>query len=84
MFQEKCENYKAAYAKVIKDANPKISKIANTKMDKAIRKNKEMEAFGKNDLSQFLEIETKQTKPLYLFETDKILDEEVKGAANGY
>lgn len=82
--QEKCENYKAAYAKVIKDAKPKVSKIANTKMDKAIRKNKEMEAYGKADLSKFLEIETKPVKPLYLFETDKILAEESKGAANGY
>lgn len=90
--EEKCENYKTAYASVEKTCKPKISKIANTNMDKAIRKNIEMEAFGKQDLSMFLD-ERVEEKPLYLFETDKILEDEeasfreklcLKGVANGY
>ena len=85
--EEQCENYKTAYASVEKAANNKIkakvSKIANTNMDKAIRKSKEMESFGKQDLSMFLDNEI-QEEPLYLFETDKILDDELKGVANGY
>ena len=35
--EEKYENYKTAYAKVIKESQPKVSKMANTNMDKAIR-----------------------------------------------
>ena len=38
--EEQFENYKAAYASVEKQSKPKVSKIANTNMDKAIRKNK--------------------------------------------
>lgn len=53
-------------------------------MDKAIRKNKEMETFGKEDLSIFIDKTNIQDEPLYLFETDKILEEELKGVANGY
>ena len=82
--EEQCENYKAAYASVEKEAKPKITKFANTNMDKAIRKNKEMEAFGQYDLSIFLNEEKKEEKPLYLYETDKILAERAKGVANGY
>lgn len=82
--EEKCENYKAAYTSVEKECKPKISRIANTNMDKAIRKNKEMEAFGQYDLSIFLNEEKKEEKPLYLYETDKILAERAKGVANGY
>lgn len=86
--EEKCENYKTAYASVEKACKPKVSKIANTNMDKAIRKNKEMEAFGRQDLSMFLEEKVVKEEPLYLFETDKILEEErkasLKGVANGY
>ena len=86
--EEKCENYKTAYASVEKVCKPKVSKIANTNMDKAIRKNKEMEAFGRQDLSMFLEEKVVKEEPLYLFETDKILEEErkasLKGVANGY
>lgn len=86
--EEKCENYKTAYASVEKACKPKVSKIANTNMDKAIRKNKEMEAFGRQDLSIFLEEKVVKEEPLYLFETDKILEEErkasLKGVANGY
>lgn len=61
-------------------------------MDQVIRKNIEMEAFGRQDLSVFLE-EKVEEKPLYLFETDKILEDEeasfreklcLKGVANGY
>ena len=82
--EEKCANYKAAYANVEKEAKPKVSRIANTNMDKAIRKNKEMESFGKYDLSMFIDETKQEDKPLYLYETDKILEQELKGVANGY
>lgn len=86
--EEKCENYKTAYASVEKACKPKVSKIANTNMDKAIRKNKEMEAFGRQDLSMFLDEKIVNEEPLYLFETDKILEDErkasLKEVANGY
>ena len=74
-FEEQCENYKVAYGKVIKNANPKITKIANTNMDKAIRKSKDMEADGKYDMSMFLDPE-KPKKKFYYYETEKYLDEE--------
>ena len=83
-FEEQCENYKTAYASVEREAKPWVSKLANTNMDKAIRKNKKMEAVGKYDLSMFLDETNIQDEPLYLFETDKILDDELKGVANGY
>lgn len=75
--EEQYENYKAAYDSSNKDykKNIKISKIANTNMDKAIQKNKEIEAFGRQDLSVFLE-DKKPEEKLYLFETDKILEKE--------
>ncbi len=75
--EEQYENYKAAYNSSNKDYNKniKISKIANTNMDKAIQKNKEMEAFGRQNLSVFLE-DNKPEEKLYLFETDKILEKE--------
>lgn len=75
--EEQYENYKAAYASSNKDykKNVKISKIANTNMDKAIQKNKEMEAFGRQNLSVFLE-DIKPEEKLYLLETDKILEKE--------
>ena len=82
--EEQCENYKTAYASVERETKPRVSKLANTNMDKAIRKNKEMEAVGKYDLSMFLDKTNIQDEPLYLFETDKILDDELKGVANGY
>ena len=82
--QEKCKNYEAAYASVEKACNPKVSIIANTNMDKAIRKAKEMDAFGKNDLTMFQDDIPPKEESLYLFETDKILEEELQGVANGY
>lgn len=82
--EEKCANYKAAYASVEKQVKPKISLIANTKMDKVIQKSKEMESFGKYDLSMFIDETKQEEKPLYLYETDKILEQELKGVANGY
>ncbi len=45
---------------------------------------KEMEAFGKQDLSMFMAETPVKDEPLYLFETDKILEEELKGVAYGY
>lgn len=75
---EQYENYKAAYDSANKDYKKKvkISKIANTNMDKVVLKNKEMETFGSQDLSVFLE-DKKPEEKLYLFETDKILEEEL-------
>ena len=44
-----------------------------------------MEEFGKQDLSIFLDKSEPEEKPLYLYETDKILEQELKkGVANGY
>lgn len=76
--EEQYENYKAAYDSTNKNYKKsiKVSKIANTNMDKAIQKNKEMEAFGRQDLSVFLE-DKKPEEKLYLFETDKILEKEL-------
>ena len=76
--QEKYENYKAAYNSVEKgfQADVKISKIANTNMDKAVRKKKEQKASANIDLSIFLQKENEQEQELYLFETDKILAQE--------
>lgn len=75
--EEQYENYKAAYNSTNKNYKKsiKFSKIANTNMDKAIQKNKEMESFGRQDLSVFLE-DKKPEEKLYLFETDKILEKE--------
>ena len=77
-FEEQCKNYKSAYASVERESKPRVSRIANTNMDRVIRQNKEMESYGKMDLSIFLEESSTPKKPLYLFETDKIIDEERK------
>ena len=87
--EEKYENYKALFATNDEKPKTKVTKIANTKMDKVIQQNKEMEAFGRQDLSIFLDEKNKQEEEtLYLFETDRILAEEneryLKGVANGY
>lgn len=87
--EEKYENYKALFATNEEKPKTKVTKIANTKMDKVIQQNKEMEAFGRQDLSIFLDENNKQEEEtLYLFETDRILAEEneryLKGVANGY
>ncbi len=83
-FEEECENYKAAYKSIKRETNPKISIIANTNMDKVIRKCKEMEEFGSQDLSVFIPDSSEQTEQIYLFETDRDLNRKMKGAANGY
>lgn len=82
--EEKCENYKTAYTSIEKSCKPKISKIANTNMDKAIRKSKEQEQFGKQDLSKFLDETVKNEEKIYLFETDMLLDNELNGVGYGY
>ena len=84
-FEEQLENYKAAYSKKIKEANPKITKLANTKMDEAIRKNKDMESEGKYDMSMF-NSDDKPKKKFYYYETEKYLDEdeELMEVAYGY
>ena len=74
-FEEQCENYKIAYAQVNKELKPHVTRLANTEMDKVIQKNKEMEAYGKYDMSMFLNDE-KPKKKFYFYETDKYLDEE--------
>lgn len=76
--EEQCENYKAAYSSIEKSAKTKVSKIANTNMDKAIRKNKKMEEFGRQDLSKFLDKKSSQEEHLYLFATDRELEQELK------
>ena len=82
--EEQYENYKAAYNSAKKDFNAdvKVSKIANTNMDKAVRKKKEQDDFGKFDLSIFLQEEPKPKETLYLYETDKILAERNKKYIN--
>ena len=82
--EEQYENYKAAYnsAKKEFDTDVKVSKIANTNMDKAVRKKKEQDDFGKFDLSIFLQEEPKPKETLYLYETDKILAERNKKYIN--
>ena len=82
--EELIENYKAYCDKPIKDANPRVTKIANTNMDKAIQKSKEMAAFGKADLSVFMDESEPEEELLYLFETDKRVAQELKGVASGY
>ena len=86
---EKYENLKTAYAQVEKEVNPpRVNVIANTPMDDAVRKKKEMEEYGKQDLSGLLSV-TKQEKErtIYLFATEKKLAEsanlESKGVVNG-
>ena len=81
--EEQCQNYKAAYLDSILEANPKISKIANTNMDKAIRKNKEQQLIGKQNLS-ILKDSSKTPEKFYLFETDLLIEEELKGVKDGY
>ena len=81
---EKCENYMAAYRSVEREfkKDVKVTKIANTNMDKAIQKKKEMDEFGHADLSELLtpeqkaEIYGEPKRKIYLWETDKKLDEE--------
>ena len=86
---ERCENYMRAYSQVIKKSKPSVTLIKNTKMDQAVLKKKEMDEFGKQDLSEFLAIPLPEPEPqFYYFETDKRLAEEeaeyLKGAvANG-
>lgn len=81
-------------SRVIRDAvsksetefdNPKITKLANTKMDEAIRKNKDMESEGKYDMSMF-NSDDKPKKKFYYYETEKYLDEdeELMEVAYGY
>lgn len=84
--EEQCQNYKAAYLDSISEANPKVSKIANTKMDKAVRKNKEQQSIGKQNLSVLgiSKPPEKFSEKFYLFETDLLLEQESKGVKYGY
>lgn len=81
--EEQCQNYKAAYLNSAAKANPKISKIANTNMDKAIRKNKKQQAVRKQNLSILKDFSNTSEK-FYLFETDLLLEQESKGVKYGY
>ena len=71
---EKYQNYETAYQSVEREYKKpvKVSKIANTSMDKALQKNKDMESFGKADLSIFL---PEEERKFYHWETEKYLDE---------
>ena len=85
---EQCENYIAAYSQAIKDAEPRITKFANTKMEDAIKKKKEMDEYGMQDLSGFVAIaeQEKENKTIFLYNTDKkfVAEEQEKGVvANG-
>lgn len=72
--EEKCENYKTAFMQELSGVKADVLKLANTNMDKAVTKNKELEKRGKYDLSAFhLTNEMQEDVPLYLFETDKEL-----------
>ena len=73
--EEKYKNYETAYQSVEREYKKpvKVSRIVNTSMDKAIQKNKDMESYGKADLSIFLP--EKEKKKFYHWETDKYLDE---------
>lgn len=76
--EEKYKNYETAYQSVEREYKKpvKVSKIANTSMDKAIQKNKDMESYGKADLSIFLnKEEPPKKKKFYYWKTDKELDE---------
>lgn len=76
--EEKYKNYETAYQSVEREYKKpvKVSKIANTSMDKAIQKNKDMESYGKADLSIFLnKEEPSKKKKFYYWNTDKELDE---------
>ncbi len=77
---EQCANYKALYQKDLPATNPKISKIANTNMDRAIQKSKLMAEMNNFDLSVFEQRNKTQEERLFLFETDCVLDKESKGA----
>ena len=78
---EKCENYKALYIDSVSVSTPKVSKLANTNMDKAIKKQKAFEKIGKQDLSAFLPEESDDK--LYLLKTDILIEKELKEVKNG-
>ena len=63
------KHYETAYQSVEREYKKpvKVSKIANTSMDKAIQKNKDMESYGKADLSIFLNKEEPPKKKNYYY-----------------
>jgi hypothetical protein len=77
--EEKCENYKTVFMQELSGVKADVLKLANTNMDKAVAKNKELERRGKYDLSAFYGNAEPPEDELYLFETDKELR-----CANGY
>jgi hypothetical protein len=78
--KEQCENYKALYKQNLQDIKPKISRLANTNMDKAVQKSKLMAEMCNLDLSVFEERNKVNDEHLFLFETDCVLEQESKGA----
>lgn len=78
--KEQCENYKALYKQDLQDIKPKISRLANTNMDKAVQKSKLMAEMCNLDLSVFEERNKVKDEHLFLFETDCVLEQESKGA----
>lgn len=55
------------------DHNPKLMKLSNTQMDKAVKQAKELELAGSYDLKQFVP-QVKPKRKIYLFESDKRAD----------
>lgn len=55
------------------ELNPKLMKLSNNQMDKAVRQAKELELAGSYDLKPFVPKEQKKRK-IYLFESDKRAD----------
>jgi hypothetical protein len=70
---EKVLNHKTVLAENNYPLNPKVSIMANSKMDKAVRKQKNNEKIGTHDLSIFLE-EPQKEQNLYLFESDREIE----------
>ncbi|MDD3012641.1 MAG: transposase domain-containing protein [Candidatus Gastranaerophilales bacterium] len=55
------------------ELNPKLMKLSNNQMDKAVRQARELELAGSYDLKPFVPKEQKKRK-IYLFESDKRAD----------
>lgn len=78
--KEQCENYKVIYKQNLSKSSPKVSRLANTNMDKAIQKSKLMTEMQNIDLTVLQERNKEKEEHLFLFETDCLLEQESKGA----
>lgn len=84
---EKILNYKAVLGNKEYSLNPKINKMANTDMDKAVRKHKNTQKIGTHNLSIFIDepaikenefASSTTAEKIYLFESDREIDEAEK------